>query len=216
MGSTTLLDIIGSMTTFGLLLLAVLRLNASASESSYAYNQNYLLQRNMVVLTVMLEDDLKHIGIGVYQLGDEYGGVLSADSNNLKFRAIMTPGSNKVDTVEWKSELPPIAGTPNTRIFYLDRILNGKTQRMNLGATRFRFKYWNITDPTTELTATPITGTNCGGIGPVSVEIRLESAYKITEQYTKTTSYMADTSQYDMVWRQLRSISRNNSIQFPQ
>jgi hypothetical protein len=216
MGSTTLLDIIGSMTTFGLLLLAVLRLNASASENSYAYNQNYLLQRNMVVLTVMLEDDLKHVGMGVYALGDEYGGVLYADTSSLKFRAIMVPGSNKIDTVEWKAEAPPIAGTPNSRIFYVDRILNGKTQRMNLGATRFKFQYWNITDPTPPSLSTPITGTDCGNIGPVSVEIRLESPYKITEQYTRTSSYMADTSQYDMVWRQLRSISRNNSIQFPQ
>ena len=55
MGTSVMLDILGSLSTFGLLMLAVLRLNAAAGENSYAYNQNYILQRNMVVLTVMLE-----------------------------------------------------------------------------------------------------------------------------------------------------------------
>jgi len=50
-GSTSLLDIIGSIITFGLLLLTALRLNASASEHSMNYQANYILQRNMVVLT---------------------------------------------------------------------------------------------------------------------------------------------------------------------
>ena len=85
---------------------------------------------------------------------------------------------------------------------------------MNLGVTLFNFQYWNVADPTTQL-STPINSTTvpnpCGNIGPVSVTIRLESAYKMKLQYTDDT-----TSQYQMVWRQLRSISRNNSVQFPQ
>jgi hypothetical protein len=210
MGTTTLLDVIGSITTFGLLLLATLRLNASASENNYAYNQNYLLQRNMVVLTVMLEDDLKHVGAGVY---DDDGGVTTADTTDLIFRAVLQPGSAVVNTVEWKFESTTPPNTPNTRIHYLSRTVDGVKQLMNLGVTQFDLRYWSVYNPDSSL-STPMKNTTfpnpCGNIGPVSVSIRLESPYKMTQQY------MNDTSQYDMVWRQLRTISRNNSIQFPQ
>jgi hypothetical protein len=184
----------------------VIRLNGNASENSYAYNQNYLLQRNMVVLTVMLEDDLKHVGAGVY---DQDGGVILADTNDLKFRADLPP-TGSIDTIEWKLGAK-VPGSTNPNICYLSRIVNGKENKMNLGVTQFTFHYWRVDNPNTAV-ATPVTtaGDGTGNIGPVSVSIRLESPYKMKQQY------MNDTSQYDMVWRQLRSISRNNSIQFPQ
>ena len=123
MGSTTLLDIVSSTVTFGLLLLATLRLNASASEGNYAFNQNYLLQRNMVVLTVLLEDDLRHVGAGVY---DDYGGVQYADTSDLKFRAYL-PGNNTSipNVVEWKLEPTAPPNTPNTSVRYLSRTVDG-------------------------------------------------------------------------------------------
>jgi len=201
---------IGSVMIFGFLLLAVLHLNAGASQNNYAYNQNYLLQRNMVVLTVMLEDDLKHVGAGVY---DDYGGVQNADTADLLFRAVL-PGSTAIRTVEWRLETTgPPADNPNIR--YLDRIVDGVTQRMNLGVTQFAFQYWSVYDANTPLPVPMNSATvpnPCGNIGPISVSIRLESPYKEIGNYMDST----DVSLYDMVWRQIRSISRNNTIQFPQ
>jgi hypothetical protein len=209
MGTATILDVIGSFTTFGLLLLATLRLNGAASENNYAYNENYLLQRNMVVLTVMLEDDLKHVGSGVNDAG---GGVQLADTSDLIFRAVLQAGAAP-STVEWKLEPTKPPNTPNPNIYYLSRTVNGVKTMMNIGVTQFRLGYWSVYDANIPL-ATPIAfapnPNPCGNIGPVSVTIRLESSYKMKQ------SYNIDTSQYDMVWRQLRSISRNNSIQFPQ
>jgi hypothetical protein len=205
MGTTVMLDILGSLSTFGLLLLAVLRLNAAAGESTYAYNQNYLLQRNMVVLTVMLESDLKHVGTEVYDID---GGIQLADTADLKFRGVLQ-GDSTISTVEWKLG-PYIGTTPNPNIRYLSRIKNGVESKMNLGVTQFNFAYWSIIDANTKLTTPIVTaGGGTGNIGPISVYIRLESPYKMKQQF------MSDTSQYDMVWRQIRSVSRNNSIQYP-
>jgi hypothetical protein len=215
MGSSTILDIISSTMTFGLLMLAILRINNSNSESNYAYNQNYLLQRNMVVLTAMLEDDLKHVGAGVY---DDAGGVQYADVNDLRFRTMLNRGQTIPNNIEWKYESDTTGipkGITNPRIHYLDRIVDGVTQRMNLGVTSFAITYWSIMDPDSAMT-TPIVATTppaanpCGNIGPVSVSVRLESPFKAT--YLNPT----DSVQYYMLWRQIRSISRNNSIQFPQ
>ena len=212
MGITTLLDIVGSSLTFGLLVLATLRMNIAATENNYAFNQSYLLQRNMVVLTVMLEDDLRHVGAQVY---DAAGGVVYADTSDLKFRAILPNNVTGVpNTIEWKLEATAPKGTPNPNIRYLSRIVDGVKDSMNLGVTRFVLNYWHVVDPTVKLT-TPMSNTTspnpCGNIGPVSVTIQLESPYKMKLHYTSDT-----TSQYEMVWRQLRSVSRNNSVQFPQ
>jgi hypothetical protein len=208
MGSTTILDILGSTITFGFLLLIVLRLNASASESAFGYNSNYLLQRNMVVLTVMLEDDLKHVGAGV---NDANGGIQLADDDDLIFRA-MLPGNNFISTVEWKLEPTGPTGIQNTNIHYLSRTVDGVKTMMNLGVTLFSLQYWSVYTANT-LIPTPITfsGTpNTGNIGPVSVTIRLESPYRPPAEYLAKE----DTSAYQMVWRQIRSVSRNNSVQF--
>jgi hypothetical protein len=207
MGTSVMLDIVGSLSTFGLLLLAVLRLNAAAGESSYAYNQNYILQRNMVVLTVMLENDLKHVGTEVF---DQDGGIQLADTTDLVFRGVLQ-GDTTISTVEWK--LGSLVGTtPNPNIRYLSRIKNGVESKINLGVTKFNFAYWSIIDANTKLPTPIVAGAANGGggnIGPISVYIRLESPYKMKQQF------MNDTSQYDMVWRQIRSVSRNNSIQYP-
>ena len=210
MGNTTLLDILCSLTTFGLLLLAVLRLNGAATENNYAYSQNYLLQRNMVVITTLLEDDLKHVGSGIY---DADGGIQYADTNDLRYTVCLNPRSTTKNTVEWKLEATAPPNTQNPNIRYISRTVDGVTSMMNLGVTRFVFKYWSILNPDSAM-VTPINSANnpnpCGNIGPVSVMLTLESSYKMNQ------SYMNDTSQYAMVWRQLRSISRNNSLQFPQ
>jgi hypothetical protein len=103
----------------------------------------------------------------------------------------------------------------NTNIRYLDRIVDGVTNRMNLGVTQFALSYWSCYNPNISL-PTPMVSTAlpnpCGNIGPVSVLIRLESPFKLKPEYTQA----GDTLEYQMVWRQLRSISRNNSLQFPQ
>lgn len=164
MGYTTLLDMIGSITTFGLLLLTVLRLNGAASENNYAYNENYLLQRNMVVLTTMLEDDLKHVGAGVY---DPDGGVQYADTNDLKYRVKLNPRSSTINVVEWKFETTAPPSSQNPAIRYISRTVDGVTQMMNVGATRFVFKYWSIFNPDSAMTTPINSATNpnpCGNI----------------------------------------------------
>jgi hypothetical protein len=210
MGNTTLLDIIGSITTFGFLLLTVLRLNASASESAFGLNSNYLLQRNMVALTVMLEDDLKHVGAGVY---DQYGGISLADTSHLTFREVF-PGNTVPTTVEWNLEPTAPPGLQNTRIRYISRTVGGVTTMMNFGVTQFLLRYYRVDAANTEIVP-PVGGivpNNTGNIGPISVTIRLESPYRPKAEYLAST----DTSSYLMVWRQIRSVSRNNQIQFPQ
>jgi hypothetical protein len=208
MGNTTWLDIIGSMTTFGLLLLTALRLNASASEHSTNYQANYILQRNMVVLTTMLEQDLRHVGANTNATVTRVSPIITADSERFCFSGDLT-NDGIIDQVEYfiglTSELPE---TPNPNDRYITRIENGASVRMNLGVTKLKFKYYNISDPTAQLPF-PITGTTLGNIGPIEIQIELGSPFILKQQYAM------DTSQYQMLWKQMRMISRNSTLQTP-
>jgi hypothetical protein len=215
MGTSYILDIIGSMSTFGVLLLAAFRLNVGATESSYMYNQNYILQRNMVVLAVQLEQDLNHIGACS---GLDYGGIKLAAANDLIFKGDVN-NDGVADSVEWRVGPPSeLTSTPNPRDCYLYRSVNGVTTKLNLGVTQFKFRYWKVNDPTDSVVPLPIVpppyptynGVSTGNIGPVEVTIMLESPFRMDSLHTSSN----DTSAYQMVWRQLRSVSRNNQLQF--
>jgi hypothetical protein len=204
MGHSTLLDLIASISIFGLLFLIILRLNAGASESSSAYFANYMLQRNMLTLTVMLEQDLKRVGLNN---GDMNGGILVADSNRFCFMTDLDVNDgNPTDVVEYRTgPVAELNTTPNPNDRYLYRSVNGVVSKMNLGLTQFSILYYDIVDPTNKLTF-PIV--NLGNIGPVDISIKLESPYKMVKQ-----EYMNDTSQYEMLWRQIRTVSRNTVLQ---
>jgi hypothetical protein len=210
MGSTTFLDIISSTTMFGFLLLIVLRLNAGTNESNSGYYASYLLQSNMIALTTLLEDDLKHVGSGVY---DQDGGIQHADWDSLRFREVF-PGKTTASTVEWKFEASVPPGVQNTRIHYISRSVDGVKTMMNLGVSSFTIQYYRIDVHNTLITPLPIVwslNNATGNIGPICVTIRLESPFRPPSQYLAA----ADTSAYQMVWREIRSVSRNNSVQFP-
>jgi hypothetical protein len=208
MGSTTWLDILGSMTTFGLLLLTALRLNASASEYSTNYQANYILQRNMVVLTTMLEQDLRHVGANTNATVSLVPPIITADTGDFCFMGDLT-NNGGVDQVEYKVGLPSeLPETPNLNDCYLTRTENGNSVKMNLGVTKFKLKYYNISDPTLPLN-TPVTGTALGNIGPIEIQIELQSPFIFKQEYAN------DTSQYQMLWKQMRMVSRNSILQTP-
>lgn len=200
MGSSGLLDIIGSFTTFGLLMLAMFRLNAGSTESTNAYYANYMLQTNMLTLTLMLETDLRDIGKNYTRTNSDPTPIRTAATNELSF--MIGP-----DLIDWKVGDPSeLTATPNPLDRYVRRNVNGVEHILNLGVTNMTFKYWKIDSPTDSLPA-PVAQTDYSVIGPVDVSIQIESQYKRTQQY------MNDTSEYEMYWRQIRSVARSTMIQ---
>jgi hypothetical protein len=203
MGSSTILDIIGSFISFGLLLIMALRLNASAGEYSAAYNANYVLQRNLIILVTMLEDDFKRIGYCKVSsnLPDPAYALVKTDSSTFAF---LTDKDNDggLDQIEYKiGPTSELSATPNPRDRYLYRTVNGGSpDKWNLGVTLFKFKYysWDSERPLT----------NYGSIVPSSVgmmdlSVQLESPSPMRQEF------MTDTTQYQIFWRQIRLSSKN-------
>jgi hypothetical protein len=200
MGQSVLLDSIGSLLVFGMLMLAINRLNAGSAESTNAYYANYMLQTNMLTLTLMLETDLRDIGKNYTRTNTNPTPIITATSTEFSF----WDGANSIDWIV--GDPSELSSTPNPNDRYVYRNVNGATFRMNLGVTNMKFKYWIIDSPTDSM-PTPIDPTNFSRIGPVDVTIQIESQYKTTQQY------MNDTSTYEMYWRQIRSVARYTLVQ---
>jgi hypothetical protein len=206
MGSTTILDIIGSTVTFGILLIIALRLNASAGESTSAYYASYMLQTNMLTLTTLLEDDLKHVGAWYAPIITDPTAIRVAAANEFSF---IRDSDGKL--IDWRvGDSTEVNSPTNPHLRYVYRNVNGVQNRFNLGVTKMTFTYWYIVDPTVVVPGgLPIAKASFGNIGPIDISIVLESPYKRTQQY------MMDTSEYEMYWRQIRSVARTTLVQMP-
>jgi hypothetical protein len=204
MGSSMWFDIIGSMTTFGLLVLVALRLNAASNESTGAYYDNYMLQTNMLTLTLMLESDLRDIGKYYTRTNSAPTPIVTATQKEFSFIVNGKTIDWVVgDTIEYNSIINP-------HLRYLYRNVNGVVHRMDLGVTKMTFTYWYITDATTTLPST-VPQTSFSLIGPVDVSIQLESPYRLRQK--DSLSYTMDTTQYEIYWRQIRSVARSTLVQ---
>jgi hypothetical protein len=204
MGSSVWLDIVGSTTTFGLLLLIALRVNAGSNESTGAYYDNYMLQTNMLTLTLMLETDLRDIGKSYTRTNTDPTPIRTATPKEFSFMI----GTDLIDwivgdTIEYNSQVNP-------HLRYIRRNVNGVEHKMDVGLTKMTFKYWNLGSATDTLRST-VSQDSFSLIGPVDVTIQLESPYKLMQQVG--LSYMQDTTLYEIYWRQIRSVARSTLVQ---
>jgi hypothetical protein len=199
MGTSTLLDIIGSMIIGGLLILMALRLNVSAKEYSSAYYASYLLQSNLLTLVVMIEDDFKRIGYCKNpKLLTTADAIAVADSNRISFRTDINNTGNVNTITYWAGLTSELTSTDNPKDFYLYRQVDNNTPtQWNLGLTKFLIRYWDNQN-TPDSMSYAYAMASPGAIRVTDVSIKLESPFKSQQQY------MMDTSEYQLFWRELR------------
>ncbi len=207
MGSSSLIDIIGSFIVAGLLLIMGLRLNAQASEATLVYNGNAILQQNLTALVDILENDFRRIGYckDWTKIADPSLSIRIADSNRIRFLTDMTSTSNPygdgaLDSITYYvGPTSELTATPNPYDRYLYRRVNNQTPYpMNLGVTQFSFKYFDaLNDPI----PFPVSDPREIYIMQISITIQSAAPYK--------QEYMNDPSQYDVFWKQIRLVTQN-------
>jgi hypothetical protein len=219
MGTSSLLDVIGSFATFGVLLLLTLRLNMSASEARQTYGYNYRNQTNLTILMMMMEDDFSRIGYSTIpndpQVTPPAGcAICATDSNRFRYKTTIN-FIGTIDSVEYSiSNTPNISITSNPNDRYLNKIiwLDGvqqDTQKWNLGVTRFNFQYLRsgteglMLFPIDNSAANLAVGNTPRNVGLIRLDVKLESPEKPKQEF------LGDTSQYQVFWRQVRVTSKN-------
>lgn len=196
-----LLDLIGSMTIAGFVLLMGLRLNMNIANSDTSYRSDVIVQENLVSLVQSIEYDFRKMG---YLVEDPTTVVLRADSNHVRFLGDVNH-DNWIDTVDWYVG-PPIVSTPNPKDKMLYRRM-GSTRPFSTpqiigslpGVVLFNLRYLDQTGSPTPWKS---------NIWIVETSLRVESPYKVQDRMVSDQLY--DNWSYSAAfWRQTRLASRN-------
>lgn len=201
MGSSSLLDIIGSFIVAGLLFLMGLRLNAAANETTATYNDNLTLQRNVTTLVGLLDQDFRRIGYckNWRKIPDPSKAIRIAEANKLRFWTDVN-NDGILDSVTYYLGSPSeLTDTPNPRDCYLYRQLNAQTpQRINFGVTQFSLRYY---DSMNDTIAFPIADPR--KVYFMEISVAMETAFPYKQEYIN------NPSAYQTFWKQIRLVTKN-------
>ncbi len=200
MGSTTMLDIIGSMVIGSLLLLSALAMNERATSNTFQAQSSLSVQQNITSVVENLEWDFRLIGYCNNDTIAANSFIISGDTNSITFQADVN-NDGKIDTVSWYLEPWAVAGCSNRNVRMLVRRVTGlngvsEVDSSNLGVTQFHLSYYNELG---DSVMTPFLG-DTAGVEVIQVNVTVQP-----------TAVYADTSnkQVFSTWRQTRLVSKN-------
>ncbi|MCK9209666.1 MAG: hypothetical protein M0P61_02395 [Ignavibacteriaceae bacterium] len=196
MGYSTILDIIGAIVIGGILLLTLFRINDNTVQNYFYYNADFILQRDLVDIIMIVEGDLRRIGYCADpdNLIPPNKTILYADSNSIIFVTDLHK-AGKLDTVEYRIGTPSdLPGTTNPRDVPLYRIINNNSLDKSVTGvvTEFRLVYSNALGDTI-----PIPIVSPGEIQTMELSIKVENAAAYNQNYSNA------------YWRQVRLASKN-------
>jgi type II secretory pathway component PulJ len=201
MGSSSMMDIIGSFVIAGFLFLMTMRLNQSAQETSAAYHIQLNLQTNLTTMVSILEYDLRKIGYcrDFKKIPDPTKSLLLADSTRIKFLCDYNNDGNLDSIYYWLGDPSELTDTPNPRDRFLYKQTNNLTpEKWNFGVTTFRLKYYDALGDSVNF---PIADPSIVYSMEISVQVQAADPYDQV--------YVNDPFAYETFWRQIRLVSRN-------
>jgi hypothetical protein len=221
MGFTSLIDIIGSTIIGGLLLLILIRMNATALQNNFDYTGEKIVQQNLVEVVQLIEYDFRKIGYCRDQtkIPKQSMAILHADSTSITFQTdlpiITSPisdlqyGNSIVDTVHYYlGSTSELSSTPNPNDRVLYRVVNhNPALGASLGVTKFKLTYYDPTGAIIGNTANPLPSAPPLGIASIQVDVAVGNQIA----YGDTTGGKAYSYDKQAMWRQIRLSSRNFS-----
>ncbi|MBK7865648.1 MAG: hypothetical protein IPJ75_00855 [Ignavibacteriales bacterium] len=196
MGFSAMIDILGSTIIGSIIFLILLRINDAATQSTYTYMGDVIVQGNLVATIQIIEHDFRKIGYcsSYSKIPDPSKAILIADSNRIKFITDIYPHNGVVDTLEYRTgPTSELTETPNARDMYLYRNVNNVSAKgSNLGITQFKLLYFNTLG---NKLATPVAIPS--EIATIQIDVTVENVAAYNNQYS--TAF----------WRQLRLTARN-------
>ncbi len=209
MGSTVLIDIIGSMLIGGLLLLSALRMNETATKNTYQSQENLTVQQNMTAIIQTIQQDFRRIGYckNPSLTSNPAYYILYGTADSIVFAADLYD-CGTLNTVKWWLGASIKTPNPDTMWMLCRKVDNGTTLDANLGITQFSMVYL---DASNAIIPPPYVA----GVTPripqlIQLTIRIEP----TAAYAEPTALYRDTAytQNFAYWRQTRLVSRNITL----
>ncbi|MBI1806957.1 MAG: hypothetical protein HYR76_07900 [Ignavibacteria bacterium] len=166
-----MMDIVGALVVFGMLLMTVLNVNINISDENYKTLTEFKIQTETIQLGRILEFDFYKIGYNVPKDTSRTGEKIQiADTARIKFYTNLFNVPGAKDSVEYDLGAAAL-GSTNPRDKQLIRFENITKVYINYSVTRFKLSYYNAKD---SLLATPVTGAWRDSIKSVKVFLSLE------------------------------------------
>jgi hypothetical protein len=188
MGTNVILDILGSIVIFGILMLTLFRIFDSATANTYKGSGDLVAQQNLSSIIQVLEHDLRKIGYCA-----DWKAILLADSAKIKFLTDVDEDGNLDSLFYYLGPTSELTNTPNPRDRFLYRVTNNESPvGVNLGVIQFKLTYINslgsqISFPITEP----------GEVHSMEIQVAVEDIDAYDQQYSTA------------IWRQVRLAARN-------
>ncbi|NWF89144.1 MAG: hypothetical protein HXY50_06730 [Ignavibacteriaceae bacterium] len=195
MGTTVLLDIIGSVIIGGILLTTLFRMSDRATERTYNQSGDLIIQQNLATVVSTLEFDFRKMGYCAdwTKLPDPTKTIIYADSNKIKFLTDVEKNGIVDTMLYYVGPTSELIYTANPRDRFLYRVVNNETHaKVNLGVTYFNLVYY---DAEGDVIATPVAVP--GEIHSMQISIAIENVDAYNQKYVET------------FWRQIRMTGRN-------
>lgn len=186
--------IITSYIIAGMVLLSILMMNFSISQST----SELTMSRNMKTHLNSISDVVSHdfAKIGYNWMGKINNPIVTAESNKIVFYSnIDNDPSNDKEKITWTFGNTGISSTSNPNDYVLTRhIVQGSTTvsktDITLGVTKFSLKYYSSVGGTTPL-AMPVA--NPEDIKQIEIELVVESGEKIYSNNSSNGRYIQST-----------------------
>jgi len=184
---STLIDIIGALVLFGIMIITIARVQSSLNEAVYQNSFSVVTQRNATELARQVEFDFAKIGYRVAT-----NRILAADTHLIRFRSDLM-NSGTIDTVEYTTGTVAEGDvTANPYDFPLKRRSRAGEIVQQRSLRRFVLQYYDFNH---SRIATPITHVDSlGKIYAINVAFTVEGREK---------SRATDTTYYAVSWQKL-------------
>lgn len=183
----TMLDLVGSVMLFGILILTIGRVQTNLNTAMYENTFTLITQRNAVELARQIEFDIPKIG---YHATTEK--IKSADSTKIKFRGDVQ-NNNIVDEIEYRiGTVADASGTPNPIDFPLYRKDRFGEITQLWGMTHFKLEYFNMAY---QKLATPVVSDSLPKIYAIRITFIIEGR--------EPAGSAIDTTYYSITWQKL-------------
>ena len=173
-------DVVCSVVIGGVVLSMLIGFNGNIAESAGSQTIKVIAQSNLTTVVSMLDNEFNKIG---YRIGTQDSAIIYADSSKVTLISDLRNAGN-IDTLSYYFNPSGRSGQLNTKTRILYRELRpkglkgGSTTSINLGLTKFKFFYFDITG---KPLAYPVANTSL--VKSMKVALNVES----TVPYKETT-----------------------------
>ncbi|MDZ7715674.1 MAG: hypothetical protein U5J95_05615 [Balneolaceae bacterium] len=186
------IGIVTSYLVAGIILLSIIMMNVSLSNSSTELTLTNMKRQHMSGITQTITSDFNKMGYNLTELLDPI--FLAADSNRISFRSNIDNSSDgSVETVTWTLTTTEDSNSENPNDYILTRSVDGNTMEIKQGVTRFSLRYYDTYGaPLNNNMAMPVSSSDFDQIRQIKVLIELQSKEMINTN-TSGSSYYVKT-----------------------